>query len=80
MATSPQKHVSSQHDPAALLARAVNIAHDVNNALVVLFSASENLLDQMPPDHPWRSLANEVYSGTRNVARLVEQISLLGSS
>jgi hypothetical protein len=79
MAAGPQKQADSQPDPAVLLVRAVSIAHDVNNALVMLFSASEKLLDQMPSDHPWRNLANDVYSGTRNVARLVEQISLLGS-
>lgn len=79
MATSFKLPADLKPDPAVLLARVVSIAHDLNNVLVILFSASEKLLEQLPLDHPSKKVASDVYVETRNVARLVEQISLLAS-
>ncbi len=79
MATGPQRQSKSQSESALRLERTLKITHDINNALVILFCASEELLQVMPPDHPWRKLADDVYSNARSVAQLIEQLSLLAA-
>jgi hypothetical protein len=77
MATGPDRQIKFQSESALRLERNLKITHDINNALVILFSASEEMLHVMPPDHPWRKLADDVYSNARSVAHLIEQFSFL---
>jgi signal transduction histidine kinase len=50
------------------------VAHDFNNILAILLCNLEALRADMPPDHPWREIADELYATSERGKALTVQL------
>jgi two-component system, cell cycle sensor histidine kinase and response regulator CckA len=54
------------------------VAHDFNNILTAIMGHSNLLLEQIPPDSPYRKKVEQILQGADKVARLTRQLLAFG--
>ncbi len=53
---------------------AAGVAHDFNNLLAVIIGGVDFIRDEMPDDHPWREIVDDVHGAAGNAVGLTRQL------
>ncbi len=54
------------------------VAHDFNNVLTPILGFAEMLLEEAPPEHPWRQELKEIASAAEHAKHLTQQLLAVG--